>query len=75
MYFNSFYTPEKYTSLNKNMDVTLNKISMFINQTNKCTTYILTLFYISLAFLHVSMHLHHFQEALTFYFAKVTELL
>jgi cytochrome c oxidase subunit IV len=47
----------------------------FITQTNKSTTYVLIIFYISKAFLHVSMHLHNLQEVLTLYFANVTKLL
>ena len=47
----------------------------FIIQTNKCTTYILVIFYILEAHLHILLHLHHVQRVFTSYFAKVTKLL
>jgi hypothetical protein len=37
--------------------------------------YIYTIVYISKALLHVSMHLHHLQGVLSFYFAKVTKII
>jgi len=57
----------------------------FIIQTNKCTKYtharthththtrISTIFYVPLVLQHVSMHLHHLQGVLFFYFAEVTK--
>jgi len=50
-------------------------LEQFIIQTNKYTTYILIIFSISQALLHVSMQLHHLQGVLTLYFAKVTKVL
>ena len=47
----------------------------FIIQTNKCTTYILKIFYISSPLLHVSMHPHHLQGVISLYFVTFTKLL
>jgi len=61
-------TPENYPKEN----ILHYKNRLFIIQTNKCTTNILILIYISQALLHVSVHLHRLQGDLTLCLLKHT---